>query len=83
MLRKNYVSKVVKVLKQGDKFICNPQVITDKWLDDGQIVYGEPVTGEAAAKAREIVKSCTYDMSCSILKSIRYSGPTPTCSRTA
>jgi 6-oxocyclohex-1-ene-carbonyl-CoA hydrolase len=63
MLRKNYVSKVVKVLKQGDKFICNPQVITDKWLDDGQIVYGEIVTGEAATKARELVKSCTYDLS--------------------
>jgi len=63
MLRKNYLSKVVKVLKQGDKFICNPQVITDKWIDDGQIVYGEMVTGEAAAKAREIVKSCTYDLS--------------------
>lgn len=63
MLRKNYVSKVVKVLKQGDKFIRNPQVVTDKWLDDGEIVYGEMVTGEASQKARELVKSCTYDTS--------------------
>jgi 6-oxo-cyclohex-1-ene-carbonyl-CoA hydrolase len=63
MMRKNYLSKVVKVLKQGDKFIRNPQVITDKWLDDGEIVYGESVTGEAAQKARELIKSCTYDTS--------------------
>jgi 6-oxo-cyclohex-1-ene-carbonyl-CoA hydrolase len=63
MLRKNYLSKVVKVLKQGDKFIRNPQVVTDKWLDDGEIVYGEMVTGEAAQKARDLVKSCTYDTS--------------------
>jgi len=48
MLRKNYVSKVVPVLKQGDEFIRNPQVITDKWADNGEIVYGEPVTGEKA-----------------------------------
>jgi 6-oxo-cyclohex-1-ene-carbonyl-CoA hydrolase len=63
MLRKNYLSKVVRVLKQGDKFIRNPQVITDKWIDDGEIVYGEMVTGAEAQKARELVKTCTYDQS--------------------
>jgi 6-oxo-cyclohex-1-ene-carbonyl-CoA hydrolase len=63
MLRKNYLSKVIPVLKQGDKFITNPQVITDKWIDNGQIVYGEMVTGEAAQKAKEFMKSCTYDFS--------------------
>ena len=57
MLRKNYLSKVVPVLKQGDKFIRNPQVITDKWIDNGEIVYGESVTGAEAQKARELVKS--------------------------
>ncbi|MFC2005087.1 hypothetical protein ACFLUY_02565 [Chloroflexota bacterium] len=57
MLRKNYVSKVVPVLKQGDEFIRNPSVITDKWVEDGQIVYGEPVTGEKAQEARNIVRS--------------------------
>jgi len=63
MMRKNYLSKVVPVLKQGDKFICNPQVITEKWIDNGQIVYGENVTGPDAQKAREIVKSSTFDFS--------------------
>ena len=63
MMRKNYISKIVPVLKQGDKFIRNPQVITDKWVDNGEIVYGENVTGAEAQKARELVKSCTYDLS--------------------
>jgi 6-oxocyclohex-1-ene-carbonyl-CoA hydrolase len=63
MLRKNYLSKVVMVLKQGDKFIRNPQVITDKWIDNGEIVYGESVTGAEAQKARELAKTCSYDFS--------------------
>jgi len=57
MLRKNYVSKVVPVLKQGDKFIRNPQVITDKWIDDGEIVYGEVVTGPKAQEAKDLARS--------------------------
>jgi len=57
MLRKNYISKVVPVLKQGDKFIRNPQVITDKWIDDGEIVYGEWVTGPKAQEARDLARS--------------------------
>jgi len=61
MLRKNYLSKVLPVLKQGDKFIRNPQVYTDSYVKDGEIVYGEPLTGEAAKKARELVKSCEVD----------------------
>ena len=61
MLRKNYLSKVVMVLKQGDKFIQNPEVIADKWIDNGEIVYGESVTGAEAQKARELAKTCSYD----------------------
>jgi 6-oxo-cyclohex-1-ene-carbonyl-CoA hydrolase len=57
MLRKNYLSKVVPVLKQGDKFIRNPQVITDKWIEDGEIVYGEPVTGPKANEVKELARS--------------------------
>ncbi len=63
MLRKNYLSKVVKVLKQGDKFIRNPQVITDEWVKDGEIAYGEFVTGDAAKEARELAKSLPVDFS--------------------
>ncbi len=62
MLRKNYVSKVVPVLKQGNKFIRNPQVVTDKWIEDGEIVYGEAVTGDKAKEARELVKNLPIDL---------------------
>jgi 6-oxo-cyclohex-1-ene-carbonyl-CoA hydrolase len=62
MLRKNYLSKVVPVLKQGDKFIRNPQVITDTYIKDGEIAYGEFVTGAAAKEARELVKSLPVDL---------------------
>ncbi|MBA7570825.1 MAG: 6-oxocyclohex-1-ene-1-carbonyl-CoA hydratase [Dehalococcoidia bacterium] len=62
MHRKNYLSKVVPVLKQGDKFIRNPQVFTDSYVKDGEIVYGEFVRGEEAKKARELVKSLEVDL---------------------
>ena len=61
MLRKNYLSKVVLVLKQGDKFIRNPQVHTDEWIRDGEIIYGEFVTGEKAKEARELARSLPVD----------------------
>ncbi|MBI4296262.1 MAG: 6-oxocyclohex-1-ene-1-carbonyl-CoA hydratase [Chloroflexi bacterium] len=61
MARKNYISKAVPVLKQGDKFLRNPQVITDKWLEDGEIVYGEPVTGDKAKEARDLCRTLPVD----------------------
>ena len=62
MLRKNYISKAVPVLKDGDKYIPNPQVVTDKWIENGQIVYGESVTGDAAKEARDMVRSLPQDL---------------------
>jgi 6-oxo-cyclohex-1-ene-carbonyl-CoA hydrolase len=55
------ISKAVKVLKVDGKFIANPMVITDKYLEDGEIVYGEMKTGAAAAEAKEIMKQATVD----------------------
>lgn len=63
MKRLGLVSKVVKVLKKDGQFIRNPLVITDKWVEDGEIVYGEPVTGEAAKKAKEVMAGATTDFS--------------------
>lgn len=61
MKRLNLVSKVARVIKEGDKFIPNPAVIIDKYVDDGEIVYGEFKRGEEAKKAREFLKSATID----------------------
>ncbi|MCB2225089.1 MAG: 6-oxocyclohex-1-ene-1-carbonyl-CoA hydratase [Desulfarculaceae bacterium] len=59
MRAKNLVSKVVPVLKDGDKFIRNPMIITDRYVDGGEIVYGEflkdrEALGEAKAKMKEL-----------------------------
>jgi 6-oxo-cyclohex-1-ene-carbonyl-CoA hydrolase len=51
------ISKCVPVIKDNGSWVRNPAVITDKYIDDGEIVYGEFKGGEAAKKAREFVKS--------------------------
>jgi 6-oxo-cyclohex-1-ene-carbonyl-CoA hydrolase len=58
---KGLVSKVVRVLKVDGEFIRNPLVITDRYLDDGEVVYGDFKTGDAAKKAKEILKNGTTD----------------------
>jgi 6-oxocyclohex-1-ene-carbonyl-CoA hydrolase len=57
MKMKNLVSKVVPVLKIDGKWVRNPMIVIDKYIDDGEIVYGEYKTGEAMKEARAIVKA--------------------------
>jgi 6-oxo-cyclohex-1-ene-carbonyl-CoA hydrolase len=47
------ISKCVPVIKDNGKWVRNPAIIVDKWIEDGEIVYGEFKTGDAAKKARE------------------------------
>jgi 6-oxo-cyclohex-1-ene-carbonyl-CoA hydrolase len=61
MKLKGLVSKVAPVLKKDGEFIRNPQVITDTYVKDGEIVFGEFVTGDEAKAAREIVKGTPVD----------------------
>lgn len=61
MKKLSLISKVVPVIKQDDKFIRNPNVITDKYVEDGEIVYGEFVKGEEGKKAREYLKTANID----------------------
>ena len=62
MFRKGYLSKVVPVLRGEDgDWIRNPQVVTEGYVEDGAIVYGELKTGEAAKAARELVKTTATD----------------------
>jgi 6-oxo-cyclohex-1-ene-carbonyl-CoA hydrolase len=56
MKAKHLISKVVPVLKVDGKWVRNPMIITDKYVEDGEIVYGEYKTGEAAKEARAFVK---------------------------
>ncbi|AFM24940.1 6-oxocyclohex-1-ene-1-carbonyl-CoA hydratase [Desulfomonile tiedjei] len=61
MKAKNLISKAIPVLKQGDKFIRNPLVITDSYVQDGEIVYGEFKTGAAAEEAKKMMKELPRD----------------------
>ena len=56
MKAKNLISKAVPVLKVDGEWVRNPQIITDKYVEDGEIVYGEYKTGDALKEARAFVK---------------------------
>ncbi len=55
------ISKCVPVINDNGKWVRNPAIIIDKWIEDGEIVYGEFKTGDAAKKAREYVKNAKTD----------------------
>jgi len=61
MKMKGLISKAVPVLKVDGAFVRNPLVITDRYVDDGEIVYGEMKRGDEAAKAKELLKSGATD----------------------
>ncbi len=53
MKRLGLISKVVPVIMAGTGFMRNPLVVTDTYVQDGEIVYGEFVGSEKAKRARE------------------------------
>jgi 6-oxocyclohex-1-ene-carbonyl-CoA hydrolase len=61
MKAKGMITKVVPVLKKDGKFIRNPQVKTADYVEDGEIVYGEPVDASAAAAAKDLMAAATID----------------------
>ena len=56
MKTKNLISKAVPVLKIDGEWVRNPQIVTDKYVDDGEIVYGEYKKGDALKEARALVR---------------------------
>jgi 6-oxo-cyclohex-1-ene-carbonyl-CoA hydrolase len=61
MRAKNLVTKVVPVLKKDGKWVRNPMVRTDTYVDDGELVYGEPVSKDEMAKAKALMVDCKTD----------------------
>ncbi|MBC8277683.1 MAG: 6-oxocyclohex-1-ene-1-carbonyl-CoA hydratase [FCB group bacterium] len=55
------ISKVAKVLKDGDAFVRNPLIITDKYIDDGEVVYGDFKGREEAKAAKDFMKNTPID----------------------
>jgi 6-oxo-cyclohex-1-ene-carbonyl-CoA hydrolase len=62
MKLKGLITKVVPALKIDGEFVRNPLVITDRFVEDGEIVYGEMLTGEAGKQAKALLKSGTTDL---------------------
>ena len=60
---KGLITAVKRALRVDGEFVPNPLVITDRYVEDGEIVYGEFKTGDAAKQAKALLKSGTIDLS--------------------
>jgi 6-oxo-cyclohex-1-ene-carbonyl-CoA hydrolase len=62
--RLGMLTDVVPALVVDGKFVPNPLVITDRYLDEhGRIVFGEPKTGAELAAGKELLKRGKVDLS--------------------
>ena len=62
--RLGIVLDIVPALKVDGKFVANPLVETERYLDEyGRIIHGEPKTGEALKKGKELIAKGTVDLS--------------------
>ncbi len=61
--RVGLILKAVPCLKVDGEFVPNPMVITDRWVEGGQIVYGNFKTGDERAKGKAVLKSGETDLS--------------------
>jgi len=61
--RMGLISTVVPALKVDGRFVSNPMAITDRWIDDGQIVFGEFKTGADRDAGKALLGSGEVDLS--------------------
>jgi len=57
MKRLGLVNKAVPVINDYGKWVRNPSVITDRYVEDGEIVYGEFKIGEEYDKGQALIKA--------------------------
>ncbi len=62
MKMKGLITKALPVLRVDGTLVRNPMVVTDQFLEDGEVVYGEFKTGEAARQAKDLAKAATTDL---------------------
>ncbi len=61
--RLGLLTAAVPALKVDGRFVANPFVVTDRWLDEGRIVYGEMKAGAARDEAKALVAKGEVDLS--------------------
>ncbi|HNI02983.1 MAG TPA: 6-oxocyclohex-1-ene-1-carbonyl-CoA hydratase [Flavobacteriales bacterium] len=58
------ITEIVPALKVDGRFVPNPLAVIDRYADDfGRIVFGSVKTGDALAKAKEVLAKGTVDLS--------------------
>jgi 6-oxo-cyclohex-1-ene-carbonyl-CoA hydrolase len=62
-VRLGLVTRAVPALRVDGQFVPNPLVITDRWVDGGQIVYGEFRTGGDREAATQTMAAGEVDLS--------------------
>jgi 6-oxo-cyclohex-1-ene-carbonyl-CoA hydrolase len=60
--RLGLLSKVVPALKLEGRFVRNPLVVTDRWLEDGEVVYGEFKAGAEREAAKQQLAQGEVDL---------------------
>ena len=61
--RMGLISTIVSALKVEGRFVSNPMAITDRWIDDGQIVFGEFRSGADREAGKAVLSSGEVDLS--------------------
>jgi 6-oxo-cyclohex-1-ene-carbonyl-CoA hydrolase len=61
--RMGLVTEVVPVLKVDGRLVPNPKVITDRWVEGGQIVFGKPKTKKELEEGKRLFDRGAVDLS--------------------
>ncbi|GMV23424.1 MAG: hypothetical protein AMXMBFR57_33730 [Acidimicrobiia bacterium] len=61
-MRWGLLTAVTPALRLNGQFVPNPLVITDRWLDEGRIVYGQFKSGDAKKEAAAVMASGEVDL---------------------
>jgi 6-oxo-cyclohex-1-ene-carbonyl-CoA hydrolase len=62
-MRLGLLTKVVPALKVDGRFVPNPLVVTDRWVDGGEIVFGEPKRGADRDEGKRLLERGEVDLS--------------------
>ncbi len=60
--RLGLITDAIPVLKVDGKFVPNPLVVTDRWLDGGRIVYGDTKSGDELKAGKELLAKGAIDL---------------------
>ncbi|GMV41318.1 MAG: hypothetical protein AMXMBFR64_30340 [Myxococcales bacterium] len=60
--RLGLLTRVVPALRVDGELVPNPLVVTDRYVDGGQIVWGEPRTGAARDEGKALLARGTVDL---------------------